>query len=74
MQLQPTTPLTLRRLNSSIYAVKELIAMQRIDGYDHLIDTLLMAYYGIGRIVDELEQFERETQIQRMQSKLAKER
>lgn len=55
MQIDPLTPTHLKRYNSAIFAVKELIEAQHVDGYEFLIDTLMMAFYGIDDIVSELE-------------------
>jgi len=67
MQLSTLTSTNLKRYNSAVFAVKELIQVQKIDGYDHLIDTLMMAYYGIDDIVIEIEQLQRQKQIKRAQ-------
>jgi len=67
MQLQTNTPTQLRRLNSSIYAIKELLDAQKVDGYEFMIDTLLSAYYGIDDIVNHIEQIQREERIKRAQ-------
>jgi len=55
MQINPLTPLHLKRYNSAIFAVKELIEAQHVDGYEFMIDTLMMAFFGIEHIVSELE-------------------
>lgn len=65
MQLSELTPTHLKRFNSAIYSVKELIQIQKVDGYDHLVDTLMMAYYGIETIVQDMEQLQREEHIKR---------
>ncbi len=60
MQLQTNTSTNLKRLNSSIYAIKELLDAQQVDGHEFMIDTLLSAYYGIDKIVSHIEQIQRE--------------
>lgn len=55
----------LKRFNSAIYSVKELIEVHRVDGYDHLIDTLMVSYYGIEEIISEMEIKNREEMIKR---------
>lgn len=72
MQLQTNTSTHLKRFNSSIYAIKELLDAQKVDGYEFMIDTLLTAYYGIDDIVNHIEQIQREEQIKRAQEYMSK--
>jgi hypothetical protein len=67
MELQLNTSTQLRRYNSAIYAVKELLEAQKIDGYEFMIDTLMTSYYGIDDIVLHIENKQREDQIKRAQ-------
>lgn len=53
----------LKRYNSAIYSVKELIKAQKIDDYEHLIDTIMLAYYGIEGIITDMEIQNREELI-----------
>lgn len=63
MHLPTNTTTHLRRYNNAIYSIKELISAYKIDGYEHMIDTLMMAYYGIDNIIEKLEERESEEQI-----------
>jgi len=67
-KINPLTTLHLKRYSSMIYSIKELIQAQKIDGYDHMIDTLLVAMYGIEDIITDLEQIQREEFIRQEQS------
>lgn len=67
MELQPLTGTNLKRYNSMIFAVKEIISSQKIDGHDYLTDTLITAYYGIEDILYHIEELERERVIKRNQ-------
>ncbi len=60
MELQPLTAINLKRYNSMIFAVKELISSQKIDGHDYMTDTLMTAFYGIEDILYHIEELERE--------------
>ena len=70
MELQIGTSTKLRRLNSAIYAIKELISAQKLDGSDFMIDTLMTSYYGIDEIVIHIEEKESEALIKRQQEYL----
>lgn len=74
MTLHTNTSTHLRRLNSTVYAVKELIDAQKVDGYEFMIDTLLTAYYGIEDIVNHIDQIQREEQIKRAQEYMNKQK
>ncbi len=57
----PTMATTeLRRYSNAVYSVKELISKERVDGYEHMIDTLLLAVYGIEDIIVQLNQYQSE--------------
>ncbi len=71
MKLPSLTGLNLKRYNSMIFAVKELIDNQKIDGYDYMTDTLVTAFYGIENIIEDIEKLERDALIKRQMKKEA---
>ncbi|PLY04897.1 MAG: hypothetical protein C0625_15410 [Arcobacter sp.] len=74
MELSRFTGTNLKRYNSMIFAVKELIDNQKIDGYDYMTDTLVTAYYGIENIIEEIEKLERDALIKRQQEYIKQQR
>ncbi len=68
MTIDPLTPTNLKRYNAAVYAVKELIEAQHLDGYEFMTETLMIAFYGIEDIVAKLEARQREDIIKRRQT------
>ena len=57
MQLQPLTATNLHRYNSIIYTIKELIDSKEHDELclEEIRDSLLIVYYGIDEIAEDLK-------------------
>lgn len=72
MKLNPLTSTHFERHLSAVYAVKEIISLQKIDEHKFMVDTLMTAYYGLEDILEDIQQIQREEFIKRM-AKMQKE-
>jgi len=66
MQLHGLTTTNFKRHLSAIYAIKELIQSQKMDEYEFMTDTLMVSYYGLQDMLEELEAIQREEIAKRL--------